>query len=372
MLGRITLWTILALSTIGRFSGIAQAYGSNRPLRVGMLKMDRELDGQKPLSTIQPGGWIIQQNKTLIGAINDEWIVAFDSDTRSVRWLKKIPYPVSNEPLLIGNQILFSIRNGRIMLLNTKDGSQIWDLEVDSYINRPFVVRNGVLYAVSAGQYIYAINMETGKKQWLHNTEFGGGLTIAKPSTPVLADGKLFVGLPSGELTVLDAKSGTGIKRFNPKTSDARFKDFHGELKVDGESLFVSRYDGLIAKIEWDQGVNGKVIWEQNVDSVSASALGKDLAYSGSVSGKVSAFELGNGKKIWEAVIGESIGEITIHGDKVIVTGTQGRVTVLDKGAGKIVWYDDLGSAITTKPNISNNLMWITTSHNNLYAYQLN
>lgn len=62
-------------------------------------------------------------------------------------------------------------------------------------------IRDGIVYAADLSGYVHCIDFETGKRHWVHD------LLSGVWGSPMVADGKVFIGNEDGKLTVLKASS---------------------------------------------------------------------------------------------------------------------------------------------------------------------
>lgn len=71
-------------------------------------------------------------------------------------------------------------------------------------------IKDGLCFAADLSGYVHCVDFETGKRNWVHDL-FSGVW-----GSPLIADGKMFIGNEDGKLTVMkaDAKEATVIKEF--------------------------------------------------------------------------------------------------------------------------------------------------------------
>ena len=340
----------------------------SRPFRLGVVVMNTELDRVKPLAQSDNGGFAMRGD-ILIGGYNTEYLRAYNMETHKNLWWQKIDGEVTAPPLMQENTLYVATRTGHVTALNVATGERLWDTVLDSYSERPLTWSNGFLYVVTAGQVAYAIEAASGKRVWVHDAGFPDMLVVRRPPPPVIHDGRVIIGLATGELLALRVEDGKRLWRYNPFYQEARFKDVIGEMVVHNGKLLISRYDGLIALVDLTQ--ERQVIWQDRQTSVSSSAFRSGRYYAGLVNGDIVAYDASTGRVNWRSQLGVAPSYIVASETSLYVIGTNGRVMAIDIATGDYQWGDSLGSRIGTAPIVTGNKMFIATGLQNLYGYKI-
>ena len=341
---------------------------SERVFRMGMIAMNPDLDRAKPLAESDNGGFLIRGD-VVIGSYDSKFIRAYNIETRKNIWWHQTDGELTAPPLVVENSLYFSTRTGHITALNVLTGEKIWDTQVDSYSERPLAASNGFIYVVTAGQVVYALEANSGKRSWVHDAGFPDTVVVRRPPPPLIHDGRVIVGLASGELIALKVEDGKRLWRYNPFYQESRFKDVIGEMVVHNGRLLVSRYDGLIALIDFTQ--ERQVIWQDRQTSVSTSTYRAGRYYVGLTNGEVICYDASSGRINWRNQTGSTSAFMLASETNLYVIGTNGRVSALDIGSGKFQWGDNLGSRIGTAPIVNGNKMFVATGLRNIYMYRI-
>ena len=340
----------------------------SRPFRMGVIRMNKDLDSVKPLAESDNGGFVMRGD-IIIGSFNSEKIRAYNMVTRKNIWWQTIDGEVTAPPLLVENTIFVSTRSGHVTALNVTTGDKLWDTTLDSYSERPLTWSNGNIYVVTAGQVAYAIEASSGKRLWVHDAGFPDMVIVRRPPAPLIHDGRMIVGLASGELLALKIEDGKRLWRYNPFYQEARFKDVIGEMIIHNGKLLLSRYDGLVAIVDIAQ--ERQVIWQDRQPSASTSAFRAGRYYVGLTSGEILCYEASTGRINWRSQTGTTPSFMIASETHLYVIGANGRVTSLNLGTGDFQWGDDLGGRIGTAPIVTGNKMFVTTGLRNIYGYQI-
>ncbi len=290
-------------------------------------------------------------------------------ENRKNLWWKSTDGELTAPPLLIDNTLFYATRSGQLAGINATTGESIWDTGLDSYIERPLTVSNGVLYAVTTGQVVYAIDTATGRRLWVHDAGFPDMITVRRPPAAIVHDGRLLIGLASGDITALKIEDGKQIWRYNPFYLESKFKDFVGELIIHNGKLLISRYDGLIALISVSQ--ERQVIWQDRQTSASTSTFRAGRLYVGLTNGEVLAYDASTGRINWRAQIGPTPAFMVASETSLFIAANNGRLSSLDVTNGAYQWFDSLGSRLSTAPIISANRIYVATGLRNIYGYKI-
>ena len=358
-----SICVILTFSTILRAEPLKQ-----RPFRLGVIRMSEDLDRVKPVAESDTGGFVIRGD-VMIGSLDHQWIRAYNMSTKMTLWWLQVDGEITAPPLMIENTVYVSTRSGKLIAINALTGERLWDTTLDAHLDRPMTWSNGYIYAVSAGQVAYSIEASSGKRMWVHDAGFPDLVVVRRHPAPVIHDGRMIIGLATGELVALKIDDGKRIWRYNPFYQEARFKDVIGEMVVHGGKLLISRYDGLIALVDITQ--ERQVIWQDRQTSASTSTFRSGRYYVGLTNGEVLAYDASTGRINWRTQTGPTPAFIIASETALYVVGTNGRVSAIDIGTGQFQWGDNLGGRIATAPIVTGNRMYVATGLRNLYAYKI-
>jgi outer membrane protein assembly factor BamB len=361
-------WGLIAALTGTALGAVGSAAASQTPFRLGMIAMNPDLDKIKPLAESDNGGFVIRGD-VILGSFDQNYVRAYNKVTRKNVWWFKTDGELTAPPLLVENNLFFSTRSGNLTSLNASTGELNWTTLLDSYSERPLTISNGFLYVVTAGQVAYAIEAKSGKRLWVHDAGFPDSVVVRRQPAPLVHDGRVIVGLASGELVALKIEDGKRLWRYNPYYQESRFKDVIGEMIVHNGRLLISRYDGLVALVDFDQ--ERQVIWQDRQTSVSTSTFRAGRYFVGLTNGDIICYDASTGRVNWRTTAGPTAAFMLASETYLYVISTNGRVSALDSGNGNFQWGDNLGSRIGTSPIVISDQMYVGTGLRNIYAYKI-
>lgn len=359
---------VLALLTLHLDIAQAAVARESSPFRLGMIIMNPELDQSKPLAETDNGGFVVRGD-LIIGSFDANYVRAYNRSNKKNAWWAKTSGEITAPLLLAENSIFFSTRSGELTSLNASTGELNWSTNLDSYSERPLTLSNGFLFVVTAGQVAYSIEAKTGKRVWVHDAGFPDTVIVRRPPAPLIHDNRVIVGLASGELLALKVDDGKRLWRYNPFYQESRFKDVIGEMVIHNGRMLMTRYDGLVALLDFAQ--ERQVIWQDRQTSVSTSTFRAGRYFVGLTNGDVICYDATTGRVNWRTSAGPTAAFMLASETQLYVISTNGRVSALDAGSGKFHWGDSLGSRIGTAPIVSSDQMYIATGLKNIYAYKI-
>lgn len=236
------------------------------------------------------------------------------------------------------------------------------------------VVGGGRIYTLDAGALITALS-PSGSVLWQQDLApsidgadeaTGGGLAYS--------EGRLYVGLGFGTLSVLDATDGSLIWQQELEATAS------GAPTVSGDLVYIAAGDNTgwalnkeTGRVEWQVGSIEDV---RNVLGAPAPVLTSDLAIFAFGSGDVQAVFRRGGLRRWDAsILGErrgfalsKVGDITappvVDGDRTYVGNLSGRVIALTTDGGKRIWTAQEGAAGPIWP--AGDSLFLVTDRNEL------
>ncbi|GAB5347837.1 Outer membrane protein assembly factor BamB [Alteriqipengyuania sp. 357] len=239
------------------------------------------------------------------------------------------------------------------------------------------IVSDGTLYAVDTAGTIYAMNAETGAREWEYRPDvasdmrgvvFGGGLAVA--------GNRLFATSGTGQVVALDVSNGAVVWSANPAgpLRDAPTLAFNLVLVMtqDNRIIALNQNDGTLA---WQE--SGSVA-QAGVFGVASPAAGQGTVVAGYSSGELVAYRYENGRILWSDALARTsisteVGSISdidadpiIDQGRVYALGQGGRMAAYELVTGQRVWELNL-SGIST-PALAGEWLFTLTSDARLLA----
>jgi outer membrane protein assembly factor BamB len=197
--------------------------------------------------------------------------------------------------------------------------------------------------------FLIAMNARTGRPKWRFN---------AQPieSTPLLRNGKLYVGSWDGNVYAIRAKNGRKVWQYGTgdrvNTSPAYFK---GRIYIANDSGTLYAINAGSGQLAWSASEATEFFYATPV-----AAYGR--IYIGSTDGTMYAYGAKTGNLLWAKPLGTYIySSAAVHDRKVYVGTYDGKFYALDAGTGDTVWQKEMPSAVHGPPTVLDGLVYVPT-----------
>ncbi|MFC3691642.1 PQQ-binding-like beta-propeller repeat protein [Chenggangzhangella methanolivorans] len=307
-----------------------------------------------------PGDWA-QPKFDAAGAAYNPFETAISTDTakKLVRgWSSNAQTRVSAGPVT-ANGLVYFTSGSLLSALDVESGRKVWVHDFDNArVQTTPAVSGGRLYVGDGEQAFYAFDAATGKQKWRASLSCS-----AYSVSPIVAGGAVYFGCDDNRLYSLTAK--TGARRWST--------DMKGPLvaaaATDGKNVFATNNYGVLTALA---AKTGQVKWTTKLQilSVATPAVVDGTVYV-TDAGAVWAFSAKNGKRRWKsAPLGATGGSPAVGEGVVAVTDSNG-VYAFDARTGKTRWTFQTATNLNATPAIANGLVFVGLTEGNVAALRL-
>lgn len=219
--------------------------------------------------------------------------------------------------------------------LDAETGEVLWTFETEEAQWSTPVTNGELVYLPSMGHRVFAIDPQTEELVW--STEDLGGAIVG---SPVLEDGRLFIGTFAQQVLALDAATGEVIDRY-----DTNGWVWSAPALVDGR-LYFGDLQGYVYALD---AADLSEIWVVNPEEELKPAVAETpLVMNGSVyfateSGNFYALDAETGEVRWTQLLGGrlfSAPAATQDGAAILVAPAEGdaRLVALNPDSGAVLW----------------------------------
>ena len=205
------------------------------------------------------GGIAVDGGTVYVTAGYDE-LVAVDAAKGEIKWRTRLTSPSRAAPTVVGSRVFVTTMSNSVLALNTADGKVEWEFagigQSTGLIGAasPAATEDMVIPAFSSGE-IYALRSGNGSVAWsdnLSSTVRLGGMTALSDirGLPVVEDGIVYAISFGGKMAAIDLNSGTRLWQ----------KDITGAKTpwLSGNRIFLVSSDSQIVALDKDKGT---VLW---------------------------------------------------------------------------------------------------------------
>ncbi len=220
------------------------------------------------------------------------------------------------------------------------------------------IIVNGKIYIGDKSGNMYCIDAESGKIFWEKHLANGSAIN----STPAWFAGNLYFGDKSGNFVCENADTGNLIWKFQ-----AGGAIFSSPLVVDYNDTKYVIFGSLDRTVYCLNGDTGKLEWEYTTgDSIfSSPVFFKNSVIIGSYDGFLYRFEIDTGKILWKVMLSNTLNGVTdkigaspsvdLETHTVFVGSYNHYLYALDANTGDIKWERDLGEVVYSTADIVGN-----------------
>ena len=322
--------------------------------------------------------------KTVYATTGEGRVLALDAETGAIRWQAATTGPMDASPVVAGDFVYVGLRDYRIIALDRATGQLRWEFSTGNPVFASAVVSDGVLYQGSGDGKLYALDAATGALLW----KFDGGSWIAAP--PSVVDGMVVVAITDGWIHFLDRANGQERFLFDTAgTLSTTAAIMQGRVFMASEaqrlfavdiherSTFMDRQIYWVRVLLWWWKMAPPppppkgLIWAARLTGrvATSAAIAHNLVYVGSDNGKLLAFEVETGKKVWElALPAPVLGGPVVTSDVLYAGSDDGKLYAIDPVTGKQLWSFQTGGKLRTTPAVAGGSLFVTSEDGAIYA----
>lgn len=236
--------------------------------------------------------------------------------------------------------------------------SPLWTAATGGPVRSSPAVSDGMVYVGSDDAKLYAfdaaglLNCSAGPPRtclarWVTTT---GGIVR---SSPVVADGVVYVGSDDGGLYALHAT--TGMVVWKTITGAA----VRSSPAVAGGVVYVGSDDQAVYALN---AATGAVLWKTTTGAAvrSSPALANGVVYAGSDDAGLYALNATTGQVIWKTTTGASVRSSPAVSNGVVHVGSDDtKAYALDAASGAVLWTAPMLALVRSSPAVANGLVYV-------------
>jgi outer membrane protein assembly factor BamB len=233
----------------------------------------------------------------------------------------------------------------------------VWSRGLDSLIEFPAVVADGVAYISNAGGTVRAIDMRNGSVIWRHDTPHG-----KMAASPAIDGDELIVHGMDGHVWALDRSDGHLVWHYTLGSPIESSPLVVGGLDVFGAwNGRITALDLRTHRVRWARYDGCKI--------TSSAALADGTLYIGDYCGRLLALNLANGRLRWsQSVNGRIYGTPAVAAGRVFVPSSDGGSLTAFSTSGRYLWRRYTGSYVYSSPAVSQGRVFFGSYNGVFYA----
>tara|TARA_Y100000590_G_scaffold395284_1_gene475150 strand:+ start:1193 stop:2497 length:1305 start_codon:yes stop_codon:yes gene_type:complete len=329
-------------------------------------------------------------DKKIIYTIDSELTIsAINISNGKKKWKKKLKKKIKKSEKVISgglsvndNVLAVTTGSGYIFILDKNTSKILWKNNITAPIRSAPIISGNYVLVISKDNRLYTYNLENGNLIWTHE-----GLeqisTFMGSSSPVVSKGIVIVTYSSGEIYAIKLSNGSVIWNDNVSTlvekkSLENISDIRGNAVIQGNVVYVISHNGKMLAFDLN---NGKRIWESNIGGIQTPWIISRFIYVLSKDNELICLTSNTGKIVWVSKLKDFVNFekkdklITwtgplLAGRMLIVSGSHGIVASISPYTGKFLGAINVKSSVETQAIVSNKTIFFLTTKGALLAYR--
>lgn len=221
--------------------------------------------------------------------------------------------------------------DGEVVAIAVGTGAVRWRSHVGASETSPLLV-NGRVYVGGWDGKIYALDAQTGRRLWSFQTggAVKGGLASSGPN--------VYVGSYDGHVYALDAVTGKLVWRASARPGLFRHATFYATPAVAYGRVYIGSTDGNVYSFG---ATSGELRWSHHTGSYvyGSAAVSHARVFVGSYDHSFYAFNAATGTELWRFTAnGKISGSATVIDGVVYFASLGGKTYALDTRSGHLLW----------------------------------
>jgi outer membrane protein assembly factor BamB len=267
-------------------------------------------------------------------------IQAFSMRRGTLAWRRDTHTIMASSLAIWGDKLVaHGMGDGRVRVLDRKNGRVLWTKRMDSGIESSPVVRYDVDYFGTRGGRVYALNLRTRRLRWVRST--GAKIT----ASVALAGRTAYLGNYGGRVMAFDTRTG------RPRWSNSVNGRVYGTAPVAGGRVFVpSSTGGSVTAFS----TRGAQLWSVSTGSYvySSPVTWAGRVVFGSYNGVLYGVSARTGSLLWTVRLGGSISGAPVIVDGVAYAASFANRTVgVDVRTGRVIFRFPHGRYVPVSGN---------------------
>jgi outer membrane protein assembly factor BamB len=269
-------------------------------------------------------------------------------------------------------QVYLGTDDGFVYAVAPGDGQIRWSYRGKGAVERPPELGGDAVYVTSAAERIVALDPRKGSVIWQYEREAPEGFTIHGHSGPRLHRGVVYTGFSDGFLVAFNAGTGDLMWARSLASASEQYVDVDSTpAPVGDDILMAASYSGGLYALS---ASNGDVRWRQNIEGASGVQVIDKRLYFAAPRDGLAALTM-NGDVLWRQGLAEA-GDLTAPvgvGPYLDFSGSRAGLFIVERATGKLLEIFNPGRGMCASATIGpdNRTLYVLANSGSLYALEL-
>ncbi len=262
------------------------------------------------------------------------------------------------KPAVYEGNVYIGSEDQRLYCVNARSGQEIWSYYSGGPIRSSPYIAEGHIFIGSDDANLHVVNALSGRRA----IKFDAGSPVR--STPLMVGELVYFGTEEGDLFCVDLR-GNQKWRFKAKRALTS-----SPVHANG-IIYVGSVDTILYALD---AKSGYIIWRFRMSkaSISTPFITDNYLFTGSVDSHIYCVDIHSAREVWNFSTGNQVtsSPITFQ-DSVYCGSVDGAMYCLELHSGRLRWKFQSGGPITGTPIIANDVLYFGSSDHRVYAIVL-
>lgn len=272
---------------------------------------------------------------------------------------------------------------GKVFALDALSGKRVWRRSLGMPVHIPPTVSDGRIFVVTVENQLRALSAADGSDVWPPYQALGEVARLVGGANPAASGQALVAPFSSGELIAVRADTGRSL--WGDSLAPARRTDEISSLAqirarpaIDGGRVYAISAGGILAAFDLR---NGQRLWERDIGGQQSPWIAGRQIYQIDNAGQLLCVSTETGRIHWATKLPgfqdekERTGPIlwsgpVLVGDRLLITGTDGRLLTVSAEDGRIIQRQTLAESFSVAPVIADGIVYLLDDDAELSAYR--
>jgi eukaryotic-like serine/threonine-protein kinase len=272
-------------------------------------------------------------------------------------WTFKCEDDVRGTPLVQEGVVYAGSYDNNLYALSAGKGEFLWKYPADGgIVSRPAVYENNIFFG-SEDKCLYVVQTRSGRINWTYYTE--GPIR----SSPRIAEGHVFVGSDDGRMHAINTQSGRRAWFFEAEAP------IRSTPLVEHDFVYFGSENGDFYCLDFSGGVKWRFKAKRAI--TSSPIISKGIVYFGAVDSTLYALDAKSGWVIWRFRLGKASISSPAVADNFLFTGAvDGAIYCIDATTAKEVWRYNTEHQVTGSPVVFKDSIYCGSVDGYLYCLE--
>jgi len=281
-----------------------------------------------------------------------------------------------------GNRLFATSGTGRVVALDTADGSEVWDANPAGQLRDAPTLAFNLVLVMTQDNRIIALNQNDGSLAWQESGSVAqaGVFGVASPAA---GQGTVVAGYSSGELVAYRYENGRvlwadALARTSISTEVGSISDIDADPIIDSGRVYALGQGGRMAAYEL---VTGQRVWELNLSGISTPAMAGEWLFTLTSDARLLAIARATGKVRWITQLRRYRNEKkrenpifwtgpVLANNMLYIGNSQGELWSASVGEGSASLMAELKDPISLPPIVANKTLYVLDDGGTITAFR--